>query len=186
MHRTLTSSIFPELTLLLALSILFSGCAASHRSLSTGETEISSKIAALQDSLTGLKPHPDPDEARRVAETAVTHSLRLADAYRVVPPARWHNVLIQVGIRERGLCFHWTEDLMQRLQALGLSSFDLHWGVAHRGSDLREHNSVVITAAGQPFEAGLVLDPWRNSGDLFWTRVDRDAYPWAPLPRDEW
>jgi hypothetical protein len=45
---------------------------------------------------------------------------------------------------------------------------------------------VVITAAGQPFETGLVLDPWRNSGDLFWARVDRDVYPWVPLARDEW
>ncbi len=176
----------PVLALLLTVAVLFSGCTATHRSTLTDAAQISSKVAALQGRLTGLGPHPDHVEARRVAETAVSHSLRLAEEYRVVPPARWHNVLIQVGIRERGLCFHWTEDLMLHLQALALSSFDLHWAVAHRGSDLREHNSVVITATGQPFEEGLVLDPWRNSGDLFWTRVDRDSYPWTPLPRGEW
>ena len=45
-------------------------------------------------------------EAGRVAETAVTYSLRLAEEYRVSPPARWHNLLIQMGFRDRGLCFH--------------------------------------------------------------------------------
>ena len=99
-----------------------------------------------------------------VAETAVTYSSRLAEEYRVVPPARLHNLLIQVGIKDRGLCYHWTEDLMKRLQALNLRTYQLHWGVAHKGNDLREHNSVVITANGQPFETGLLLDPWRNSG----------------------
>lgn len=186
MNRARTSSLRPALVMVLAVAILVSGCAAARLSLPADEAVISSKVAALQGSLAGLAPPPDPAEARRAAETAVTASLRLADSYRVVPPAKWHNLLIQMGIRERGLCFHWTEDLMKRLQELGLNSFDLHWGVAHRGSDLREHNSVVITAAGQPFETGLVLDPWRNSGDLFWARVDRDAYPWVPLPREEW
>jgi hypothetical protein len=75
---------------------------------------------------------------------------------------------------------------MRRLQALGLRTFELHWGVAHKGSELREHNSVVITALRQPFEEGLVLDPWRNSGDLYWAVVATDSYPWVPLPREEW
>jgi hypothetical protein len=116
----------------------------------------------------------------------VTHSLRLAEEYRVVPPARWHNLLIQMGLRDRGLCYHWTEDLMAHLQALHLANYELHWGVAHPGSDLREHNSVVVTALNQPFEKGLVLDPWRNSGELTWVRVEEDAYPWQPLPRAKW
>jgi hypothetical protein len=58
--------------------------------------------------------------------------------------------------------------------------------VAHPGSDLREHNSVVITARDQPFETGLVLDPWRNSGELYWAAAAHDDYPWEPLPPDQW
>jgi hypothetical protein len=75
---------------------------------------------------------------------------------------------------------------MKRLQTLNLTTYELHWGVAYKGSELREHNSVVITALNQPFEKGLVLDPWRNSGDLHWAAVGRDSYPWVPLPRQEW
>jgi hypothetical protein len=177
--------IAPVLAMLLA-AILLCGCAAGHTALSKDETHIGSKAAALQSNLRKLGKDTDPAEARRVAETAVTYSLRLAEDYRVAPPALWHNLLIQIGFRDRGLCYHWTEDLMKRLQALNLQSYQLHWGVAYRGSDLREHNSVVITGLNQPFNEGLVLDPWRNSGDLYWARVGQDSYPWKPLPRDEW
>jgi hypothetical protein len=75
---------------------------------------------------------------------------------------------------------------MMQLQTLELQTYQLHWGVAYRGSELREHNSVVITAKGQAFEKGLVLDPWRNSGDLYWTLVGEDNYPWEELPPSEW
>jgi hypothetical protein len=69
---------------------------------------------------------------------------------------------------------------------LDLKTYQLHWGVAYRGSELREHNSVVITARGEPFETGMVLDPWRNSGDLYWALIQTDTYPWVELPPDEW
>jgi hypothetical protein len=147
---------------------------------------MSSNVDALRRELAALGPGTDKAEAGMVAETAVTYSGRLAEEYRIVPPARLHNLLIQVGIKDRGLCYHWTEDLMKRLQALDLRTYELHWGVAHRGNDLREHNSVVITANGQPFEAGLLLDPWRNSGDLYWAVVNTDSYPWQELPASEW
>ncbi len=167
-------------------AMLFSGCAATRPSLPMGAPQVAAKVAALQGDLRGLGKETDAAEARRAAETAVTYSLRLAEEYRVSSPARWHNLLIQMGFRDRGLCYHWTEDLMKRLQALHLITYDLHWGVAYKGSDLREHNSVVITALNQPFEKGLVLDPWRDSGDLYWAAVGRDSYPWMPLPRKEW
>jgi hypothetical protein len=43
---------------------------------------------------------------------------------------------------------------------------------------MHEHNSVVVTAKGQPFQQGLVLDAWRHSGRLHWTPVIADRYPW--------
>lgn len=171
-------------TMLAALCL--AGCAAPRAAVHHEAGRMEQKIAALQSSLKGLGTATDPEEARRVAETAVIDSLRLADEYRVAVPARWHNLLILTGFRDRGLCYHWTEDLMKRLQALNLRTYRLHWGVAHKGSDLREHNSVVITALDQPFENGIVLDPWRNGGDLFWAAVTQDDYPWVPLPPDQW
>jgi hypothetical protein len=168
------------------LALALAGCAGSTAALRSDEARRSAKIAALERSIAALRPEVDRTEAHRAAHTAVTVSLQLAEDYRVAPPARWHNLLIQLGVRDRGLCFQWTEDLMRAMLALEMKTLDLHWGVAHRGSDLREHNSVVIAAARRPFRRGLVLDPWRNSGDLYWVIVDQDSYPWEPLPREEW
>jgi hypothetical protein len=57
---------------------------------------------------------------------------------------------------------------------------ELHWGSARAGT-LREHNSVVVTAEGQPFDQGIVLDGWRHLGWLHWTRVTADRYPWKEV-----
>jgi len=178
-------SAFLLLSIGLLAALLISGC-AGHRAASLSPERMSANVDALRHALAALGPGTDPAEAGMVAETAVTYSSRLAEEYRVVPPARLHNLLIQVGIKDRGLCYHWTEDLMKRLQTLNLRTYQLHWGVAHKGNDLREHNSVVITANGQPFETGLLLDPWRNSGDLYWAVVNTDRYPWEELPASEW
>jgi hypothetical protein len=144
------------------------------------------EIKQLEQELIGLNATIDKAEARILAETAVRESAVLAEEYQLVRPAVSHNLLVVFGIKDRGLCYHWTEDLMTRLQALGLKSFQLHWGVAYRGSELREHNCVVITARGQPFLEGIVLDPWRNSGNLYWAQVSKDRYPWKVLPPSDW
>ena len=144
------------------------------------------EIKQLEQELIGLNATIDKAEARILAETAVRESAVLAEEYQLVRPAVSHNLLVVFGIKDRGLCYHWTEDLMTRLQALGLISFQLHWGVAYRGSELREHNCVVITARGQPFLEGIVLDPWRNSGNLYWAQVSKDRYPWKVLPPSDW
>jgi hypothetical protein len=144
------------------------------------------EVRALQNDLAALNHYADIAEARQVAQTAVTYSHRLAEKYGLVRPAVLHNLLVRVGLKKRGLCYHWTEDLLKRLTALDLKTYQFHWGVAHRGSELREHNSVVITARRQAFDTGILLDPWRNSGDLYWSPVRTDRYPWKQRPPHEW
>ena len=144
------------------------------------------RVEQLKQALVALSATVDKTEALLAAETAVRESAVLAETYQLVRPAVAHNLLVVLGLRQRGLCYHWTEDLMKRLQALDLKSFQLHWGVAYRGSDLSEHNCVVITARGQNFFKGIVLDPWRNSGNLFWALVVKDSYPWTALPPSDW
>lgn len=144
------------------------------------------KVKQLDQVLLTLSATVDKTEAMMVAEKAVRESAVLAEEYQLVRPAVAHNLLIALGIKDRGLCYHWTEDLMKRLQTLDLESLQFYWGVAHRGSELREHNCVVVTAKGQGFFKGIVLDPWRHSGNLFWARVTKDSYPWKVLPPSDW
>jgi hypothetical protein len=60
---------------------------------------------------------------------------------------------------------------------------DLHLTSSRRAT-LLEHNGIVVTAKGQSFEDGIVLDPWRKGGRLAWAKVAEDRYPWLPLPRE--
>jgi hypothetical protein len=138
------------------------------------------RTASLQRRLDELAAGVAPDEAHRLAEAAMAQSTRLAAEYHMARPALFNNVLVNVGLKKRGLCWHWTEDLIAALRRLPLSSYELHWGIAHRGRLFREHNSLVVTARGESFASGIVLDPWRDSGALRWVAVSEDRYPWEP------
>lgn len=182
--------------ILLSAVFLLVACAGADRRDQTtsgtgnlqlrGQTQdVKNKIDALEVDLSSLNGQANMPEAKHVATAAITHSNRLAAEYRLMGSAVFHNVLVRLGLKDRGLCYHWTEDLIKHLRQLKLKNFQLHWGVAYLGSTLREHNSVVITARGQNFHEGIVLDPWRNSGNLFWTRVSEDSYPWQKrLPNE--
>ena len=120
-------------------------------------------------------------EAVRVANTSVTYSAELARNYRSVRPPELHNILVRLGLKKRGLCYHWADDLLAKLRELDLVHLHLQRAVTHQGSDLYEHHSVVVTAKGRAFQDGIVLDPWRSSGELFWAPVSGDRHPWVPL-----
>ena len=148
-----------------------------------GERRGSGTVARLRERLIGLSPTVSSDEATRVAITAHEASQRLRREYRVAGPAHFHNFLVNAGLKKRGLCHHWARDLGGQLAGLKLRTLVLRWGIA-RGGTLREHNAVVVTARGQPFERGIVLDPWRHSGRLFFGAVASDRYPWREDPHD--
>lgn len=133
---------------------------------------------ALGTSITTLSGDVHPEEARRVAECAYRSAEQLTRNYRVVGPPLFHNFLVNTGIRKRGLCFQWAEDLLAQLDRLKLRTLELHWGEARAGT-WREHNCVVVTATGQPFRTGIILDCWRHSGRLYWASVRTDHYPWV-------
>jgi hypothetical protein len=135
--------------------------------------------AELRTKLAMLSPDVRADEAQRLAHTAYVTSRRLAREYRVVFPPALNNILINTGARKRGLCYQWTEDIMRELDALKLETLELHWGEAFAGT-FSENNGVVVTAKGQPFGQGIVLDAWRYQGRLYWgpVRKDPEHYPW--------
>ena len=183
--------------ILLLIAGLLSACASTHQNgqpATESDTSGTSreapayreKVASLQNDLAALNGQTNIVEAGQVAQTAIQYSSYLAAEYDIVRPAVLHNVLVRIGLKDRGLCHHWTVDLMEQLELLELKTYHLYWGVAHRGSELREHNSVVVAAKGQRFDEGIVLDPWRNSGELHWTPVKNDRYPWRERPRSEW
>lgn len=129
---------------------------------------------------------PSEGEALLLASGAIQHAADLAKSYGQVEPIELHNSMVRMGLRPRGLCYQYGEDMMAYLRGLHLKTFDLYWAVADRDSLLHAHSSVVVTARGHPFEEGLVLDPWRHAGRLRWARVTQDRYPWVNLTEWKW
>jgi hypothetical protein len=132
----------------------------------------------LGDRIAALGPRVCPDEAQRVAECAYTTSQRLRRNYGTVWPPSLNNILVNTGLRKRGLCFQWAEDLLEQLDTLKVTTLDLHWAAAYAGT-WREHNVVVVTAKHRPMHDGILLDCWRHCGHLFWSPIATDDYPWV-------
>ena len=104
-------------------NVYYPGNHASNPGISSSPSDDQAywhKIKQLQQELVGLSATVDKTETRILAETAVRESAMLAEEYQLVRPAVSHNLLVVLGIKDRGLCYHWTQDLMARLQALGL------------------------------------------------------------------
>ena len=140
------------------------------------------QVGALKRAILSLGDEVHPGEAQRAARTALEYSRQLAHEYQVTDSAIVHNLKVNLGLKRRGLCIDWTRDLMARLRLENFASLDLHWAIANYESALRlEHSTVVISARGDSLDQGLVLDPWRYSGDLYWVRTAQDTgYYWRP------
>jgi len=89
----------------------------------------------------------------------------------------FNNFLVFHGWRKRGYCFQWSEDLLLALDTLKLKTLELHWGDTHRDT-WRENNCLVVTAKGQPFERGMILECWRHFGHLRCNLVPSDQDPY--------
>jgi hypothetical protein len=131
-------------------------------------------IQGLRDALVALSPEVDPAEADLVSVTAHTTSRSLAGEYRVVGPPAFQNFLIHLGVRQSGFCFHWARDIGARLKELKLKTLVLHWGASEVGT-WHESNCLVLTARGQVFHDGIVVDAWRHAGRLYWQLVSKDS-----------
>jgi hypothetical protein len=175
----ITTQLQTRWTLVIVAIAGFVGCAGAGID-TPPEFPPPDRTARLQHDLRALSADSDPAEARLLAETALARTAVLAARFRMVRPALLHNTLVNVGLKQRGLCWHWTEDLLAELRQLRLEGYDLHWGIAHPGRLFREHNSLIVTARGDALADGLVLDPWRESGTLYWVAVSEDHYPWEP------
>jgi hypothetical protein len=179
-------------SILWALAAGVTGCshtgaatAERHDALAApGQKGQSQRIDDLTQALLALDPSVSEEEARVVAQSAIEHAAILGQRYRIVRPPQWHNLLVTFGWKKRGLCYHWTEDLLKHLEGLRLQQLHLQRVVAHRGSDLREHHSVLVITGNNSFPEGIVLDGWRGSGNLFWVPAGKDRYPWVPLSAD--
>jgi len=169
---------------LLLFSLFFvSGCSVKYKTvvkMQKGDIESvklskedRKKLKNLKRDLISLSSETNKAEAQKLAYIAVTYPVYLAKKYSLVYPPQFHNFLVNIRLRDKGLCYQWVEDMMRYIKCKKFKTFDFHWAVANRGK-LNEHNVIVVTAKNRPFESGILLDAWRNSGRIFWTKVVKD------------
>jgi hypothetical protein len=168
--------------LLPLLVYLVQGCASTNPHIELPPYVEQQRIHELELAILALGDDIKPDEAHRAATIAIEYPLELAQEYQITDPPLMHNILVNMGVKPRGLCVDWTYDLLTRLQQERFRSFGLHWGIANYESAFRiEHSTAIISARGEPLSQGIVLDPWRHSGQLFWAKTLEDPkYQWKP------
>ena len=157
------------------LAALLSACSPATQSVTQSDID----LLALE--IKNLASDVDPAEADRAAHIAYVYSLQLAEEYNVTDHPIIHNAKVNNGWRERGICVHWAEDIEARLNQEGFETLEIHRAIAE-GSELRiDHSTAIISQKGDSLEEGVVLDPWRNGGHLFWARtLQDDRYYWEP------
>ena len=140
------------------------------------------EVSRLAAAIAALGPEVDRDEARRAAEISYAHTHRLAREYEITDPPIIHNTKVNLGIKPRGLCWHWARDMEERLAQERFETLDLHRAVANADNAFRlEHSTAVVSARGAAYDDGIALDPWRKGGRLTWVPVREDrAYKWQP------
>ena len=128
--------------------------------------------------IAALAPSVDPAEARQLAEIAYTLGRDLRKEWKVVWPPGVMNFLVNTGRRKGGLCFQFAERLELRLAEEKWKTLEFHWAESFERT-AGEHNVIVVTAKGQSFYQGIILDNWRYGGRLVWGPVLEDPhYKW--------
>ncbi|WP_254445066.1 hypothetical protein [Ruegeria arenilitoris] len=142
----------------------------------------SDDVARLAAQIQALGPEVDPEEAQRAARVTYAYTAQLAQEYQITDPPLIHNAKVNKGVRPRGLCWHWAEDIERRLKQENFRTLTLHRAIANADNPFRiDHSTAIISRRGDSMYDGVVLDPWRYGGVLFWSPLREDTrYDWVP------
>lgn len=163
-------------TLAVILALVALGACASAPP-STGD-----EVQRLASEIRSLGPDIDPEEADRAARIAYSYTAQLAQEYQITDPPLIHNAKVNKGTRPRGLCWHWAEDIERRLKQENFETLTLHRAIANADNPIRiDHSTAIISRRGETMYEGVVLDPWRYGGTLYWAPLVEDTrYDWVP------
>lgn len=137
------------------------------------------EIGQLEAAILALGPGIDPIEAAAAAQASYRHTHDLAIEYEITDRPLVHNVKVNMGIKPRGLCKDWAQDMEKRLKAEGFETLTIHRAIGTLfGLD---HSTAVISRKGDDLNTGIVVDPWREGGRLTWISLAEDTrWGWKP------
>ena len=168
-----------QVFILITTILTFNACSVKHNNINL-EKRIyhDKKIQELANNILSLSIGINTKEAFKVSYDAITYSKYLANKFQVVKPAIFHNTLINLNLKKKGFCYHYANELQLYLETKKFKTFKFLRIVSNRG-EYFEHSSIILTRDDISFKNSLVLDAWRNSGELFWSKVKNDTkYKW--------
>jgi len=140
----------------------------------------SDAVKRLEAGLMAMGPDIDPEEAARAAEIAYSYTRVLAEEYEIVDPPLVHNTKVNMGLKPRGLCWHWAEDMQKRFEAEDFQTLDVLRAIATAPFRI-DHSTVLLSPDGGDLSNAMVIDPWRFGGQLYWGMApEDDRYAWRP------
>ncbi len=120
------------------------------------------------------------DEAFEFSDKILKYTSSLEDKYELESPPLYHNFLVNIGLKNRGLCWHFAKDMLIFTLDQDFKQFDYYIVGANIDNYWDEHNAIVITCRGCSYKKGIVLDAWRNSGNLYYSKIEDDyEYKWT-------
>ena len=146
-------------------------------------------IDRLSRQLQNLDGAVTAQESTLLAGDIYKKANELAKSFELVSPPQFHNFLVNVGLKERGLCYHFSDALYRHLKSRHYESFEFHLVGANIGEYWREHNALAVVAKGCKSETcimgnGIVIDAWRDSGKLYFSALKEDkGYQWEHRPK---
>ena len=171
----------------LAAAVLTPSCAPPGVRYPDGSSVVKRR-ATLKDELTALLPEaqrklPDAqEEARWLADTAYKAAAGISRVNGSWFPGWAGNALINMGMQDRGLCWHYQHDMYRELRRRPLKFFRIGCCVRDK-EKLTEHNCVYVAAKKSAWPDGWVLDAWMWNGRL---KVDKaselNQARWQDLP----
>ena len=180
--RSEGSPIFNRLTIVIPILFILILAACGASGPDRLPPVLRSDVASLESQILALGPNVDPAEAARAALIAFNYPRQLAVEYGITDPPLIHNTKVNAGRRPRGLCWHWAEDMENRLAAENFQTLDLHRAIANSDVAFRiDHSTVLVGRKGGTMRDAIILDPWRFGGELYWGTVAGDTkYKWLP------
>jgi hypothetical protein len=159
------------------ISFFFAGCGGNAPVVS--ET----KIEELSHLLQSLDQGISQTEASQLSKDIFHKTRQLTEEFEMTSPPQFHNFLVTVGLRDKGLCYHWSDALYLYLLEKNYDAFEFHLMGANIGEYFYEHNALLVVAKGRKIQEGIIIDPWRNAGELYFSKVGDDPkYTWHHRP----
>jgi len=161
----------------LLLAFLFISCGRAPHVNQESVVELATLLQSL-DRRTSYA-----EESLLLAKEIFRETEKLRQKFKPVSEPHVNNLLINIGIKEEGLCYQWSDALYRHFIQRAYPHYAFHLLVADKGKYLFEHNVMVVTAkqkgVNEKMISGVIIDPWREPGKLYFSKVEEDSgYRW--------